>query len=148
MSVAAYFDRTQMVTRRDEYHLSFHEFTVWSEPIAELITRALVDDLSTRFGDDQVMATPPSRGSDADWRIETDVTRFDVDEAGNTLLDARWTLLGRDDRVVARRRERITTVAAKPTDAASRVTALRQTIATLAERIGAAVPERGARAAR
>jgi uncharacterized lipoprotein YmbA len=135
-TVAETFDRTQMVTRIGAYRISLHEFAVWSEPIAELITGAVVDDLARRFGDDRVLRTPRGRSS-ADARIEIDVLRLDVDEAGNATLDARWSLLHADGPIV-QRRERIVTVAADPKEAASRVVALREAVAVLAERIAAA----------
>ena len=57
-SVAGYFDRAQMVTREDGgSRISIHEFEVWSDPPADLIQRALVNDLARRFGSDRVMAT-------------------------------------------------------------------------------------------
>ena len=69
-SVAGYFDRTQMVTRKDGgSHISIHEFEVWSDPPAELIQRALVDDLAHRFGSDRVMATPAEHYAVPEWRI-------------------------------------------------------------------------------
>ncbi len=80
--IAHYLDRTQMVTRKGTYRISLHEFAIWSEPLGDLITASLVDDLAQRFGDDQVMATPIPAYVDADWRVELDVLRFDVDEAG------------------------------------------------------------------
>jgi hypothetical protein len=48
-----------MVTRGGTgSRISIHEFEVWSDPPAELIQRAVVDDLAHRFGAERVMATP------------------------------------------------------------------------------------------
>jgi uncharacterized lipoprotein YmbA len=139
-TVAGYFDRAQLVTRRADYRVSFHEFAVWGEPIADLITRAVVDDLAQRFGADQVMATPSPRPKPPTWRIELDITRFDVTEAGIATLDARWNLLsGRTDALAASRREIIEAPAQAPLTNAARVAALRETLAALAERIAAAI---------
>ncbi len=137
-SVAEYVDRTQMVTRLGAYRVSLHEFAVWSEPVADLITGAVVDDLARRFGDDRVMRTPRGRGAPPDARVEMDVLRFDVDEAGVAVLDARWSVTPSAGPAV-QRRERITATAADPKEAASRVVALRTAIADLAGRIGDAV---------
>ncbi len=136
-AVAEYVDRTQMVTRAGDYRLSLHEFAIWSEPLGELITRSVVDDLSARFGDDQVMQTPIPLYDYPDWRVELAVLRFDVDQGGEAVIDARWTLLdGRDDRLKDSRRELIVTTAANPEDPDSRVIALREGLAILAGRIG------------
>jgi uncharacterized lipoprotein YmbA len=137
-TVAEYFDRTQMVTRIGAYRVSLHEFAVWSEPIADLISNAVVDDLARRFGDDRVMRTPPARGAPADVRIELDVLRFDVDDAGTATLDVRWTVSPANGAPLSQR-ERILATATDPTQPASRVVALRQTLATLSEHLAAAI---------
>ena len=142
-TVAGYFDRTQMVTRTGDRRVSIHEFEVWSDPPAELIARAIVDDLGRRFGVDSVMTTPGQHYATPDWRVELDVLRFDVDESGQALLDARWTLLaGPNDRLAATRRERIETSAGDATDPKRRVAALREAVAILADRIGDAIAAR------
>ena len=139
-SVAGYFDRTQMVTRGAGSRISIHEFEVWSDPPADLIQRAVVDDLAHRFGTDRVTATPVAHYATPGWQVALDVIRFDVDEGGDAVLDARWTLLaGSSDRLAASRRELIEVPSGDATDPAKRVTALRESVAMLASRIGDAV---------
>jgi uncharacterized protein len=145
-AVAGYVDRTQMVTRSGDNRVSIHEFEVWSDPPADLIARAIVDDLSRRFGADRVMTTPVERYATPDWRVELNVLRFDVDGSGQALLDARWTLLaGPNDRLAATRRERIETSAGDAADPSRRVAALRQAVAILANHIGDAIAMGGRR---
>lgn len=139
-SVAGYFDRTQMVTRGAGSRISIHEFEIWSDPPADLIQRAVVDDLARRFGTDQVMRTPVAHYATPAWRVELDVVRFDVEEGGDAVLDARWTLLaGSSDRLAASRRERIEVPSGDSSDPAKRVKALREAVAMLAKRIGDAI---------
>jgi uncharacterized lipoprotein YmbA len=139
-SVAGYFDRTQMVTRGAGSRVSIHEFEIWSDPPADLIQRAIVDDLAHRFGADQVMATPVAHNATPGWQVALDVIRFDVDESGDAVLDARWTLLaGSSDRLAGSRREWIEVPSGDAADPAKRVTALREAVAMLAGRIGDAV---------
>ena len=139
-SVAGYFDRTQMVTRGAGSRISIHEFEVWSDPPADLIQRALVDDLGHRFGADRVTATPVAHYATPGWQVALDVIRFDADEGGDAVLDARWTLLaGSGDRLAASRRELIEVPSGDAADPAKRVTALREAVAMLASRIGDAV---------
>jgi uncharacterized lipoprotein YmbA len=140
-SVAGYFDRTQMVTREGAgSRISIHEFEVWSDPPADLIQRAVVDDLAQRFGSDRVMATPVAHYATPGWQVALDVIRFDVGEGGDAVLDARWTLLaGPSDRLAASRREWIEVPSGDTADPAKRVTALREAVAMLASRIGDAI---------
>ncbi len=138
--ISDYLDRTQMVTRKGDYRISLHEFAIWSEPLGDLIAASLVDDLGRRFGDDQVMVTPIPAYEDPDWRVELRVLRFDVDEAGDAVIDVRWTLLqGRREELAASRREVIVTKAANPELPASRVAALREGLVILADRIGSRI---------
>jgi uncharacterized protein len=140
-SVAGYFDRTQMVTREGAgSRISIHEFEIWSDPPADLIQRALVNDLAHRFGADRVMATPVAHYATPGWRVAIDVIRFDVNEGGDAVLDARWTLLaGSSDRLAASRRNWIEAPSGDAADPAKRVTALREAVAMLASRIGDAI---------
>ena len=148
-SVAAYFDRTQMVTRTGGNRVSIHEFEVWSDPPADLITRALVDDLAARFGADRVMASPAIAVPPPAWRIGLDVTRFDVEEGeavrgqptpGTAVLDARWTLLREPGAHPGpSRRARIDLPVADVSDPTARVAALRAAVAALAGQIGGAI---------
>ncbi len=151
-SVAGYFDRTQMVTRTGTSRVSIHEFEIWSDPPAELIARALVDDLATRFGADRVMASPASRTPAPAWRVSLDFTRFDVEEGatvkgqptpGTAVLDVRWTLLREPgDRPGPSRRTRIDLPLDDVTDPVQRVAALRAAVAQLAGQIGDAIGAR------
>jgi uncharacterized lipoprotein YmbA len=126
-----------MVTRTGNNRVSLHEFEVWSDPPADLIARALVDDLSHRFGKDRVMLTPLARYAKPDWRVMLEVSRFDVEDTGKAVLDARWTLLREpNDRLAGTWRARIETPVSNVADPTQRVRALRADVATLAARIG------------
>jgi uncharacterized lipoprotein YmbA len=91
-TVAPYADRTQFVTRVDPVRVRFEEFDVWAEPVANVITRYLVDALGNRYGRANVLATPPGRPFDPQWRVLLDVLRIDASDDGAVVLDARWTL--------------------------------------------------------
>jgi uncharacterized lipoprotein YmbA len=137
VTVAAYADRSQMVTRLADGEVRFSEFTVWAEPVGSLITAALVDDLGARLGPDRVMATPSRLDFSADYRLAVDVLQFDVDPAGQAVLDARWTLLaGADEHFLATGRERLAEPVADPTSYPERVAALDRAVAGLAQRVG------------
>lgn len=151
-TVAPYLDRPELATRVGSSRVAFAEFDVWAEPLASLITRAVVDDLGQRFSRDRVLVTPPRLGFDPDYRLILHVLRFDATESGTVVMDARWTLLaGRQERFVDTGREVITVQApaARPIDATddgtadvtydARVAALSGAVRTLAGRIGDAI---------
>lgn len=144
-TIAPYADRSQMVTRAADGQVTFAEFEVWAQPIGSLITAALVDELARRFGPDRVMATPARIDLDADYRLGVDVLRLDTNEAGEVVLDARWTLLGgADQHVVTTRRTRLVERPADPTSHPQRVAAVNEALVQLgsqiAEEISSAAP--------
>lgn len=147
-TVAAYLDRPELATRVGGSRVEFAEFDVWAEPLAPLVTRAVVDDLGRRFDPDRVLVTPPRLDFDPDYLVTLHVLRLDADETGDVVLDARWTLLpAQADRPALTGREVITAQA--PVSAAedpvgpydARVAAMGETLRTLAGRIAAAIDD-------
>ena len=54
------------------------------------------ENLARLLGTDDVLMLPERRQVNFDYQVEVDVTRFDVDTAGNAVLDARWWVFGRN----------------------------------------------------
>ena len=110
-----------------------------------MITRYVVDELGARFGPDRVLETPARRDLTPDFRLALDVQRFDGDQAGLMVLDARGTLLaGPDERFVATGRERITEPADDPASWDARVAALGRALSALGQRLGQTIATRAA----
>ncbi len=129
-TVAPYLDRAQLVTRVTPDQVAFADVRTWGEPLTSMITRYVVDGLGNRFGPDRVMETPGRREPMPDFRLAIDVQRFEGDQAGVMVVDARWTLLaGPDDRFITTGRERITEQADDPASWDSRVAALGRALA-------------------
>lgn len=91
-TAAPYFDRSQLVSRPDDFRVEWDEFEVWAEPIGRLVTAKLVDDLAARYGRARVMAARTGRALDADFTVGADVLRFDSDAGGAAVVELRWTL--------------------------------------------------------
>ena len=140
-TIAPYLDRAQIVSRIAPDQVAFSDVRTWAEPPTSMITRYVVDELGRRFGPDWVLETPSSRlGITTDLRLALDVQRFDGDQAGLMVLDARWTLLaGPDERFVATGRERIAEPAIDPASWDARVAALGRALTVLGERLGRAI---------
>lgn len=144
-TVAPYLDRAQIVSRVAPDQVAFSDVRTWAEPVTSMITRYLVDELGNRFGPDRVLETPARRDLTPDFRLAIDVQRFDGDQAGQMVLDARWTLLaGADDRFVATGRERIVEPAADPASWDARVAALGRALSLLGHRLAGAIATRAA----
>jgi uncharacterized lipoprotein YmbA len=96
VSLPPYLDRPQVVTRAGSNRVDLADFDSWAEPLDGLFGRVLAENLALLLGTDDVLVLPQQRLITFDYQVEVDVARFDVDSAGNAVLDARWWLLGPD----------------------------------------------------
>lgn len=100
ITLPAYLDRPQMVSRSGDHRLNVADFDQWAEPLETSVQRVVIDNLSTALGSDDVVKLPNRRDLSLDYQVEIDVARFDADEAGAVILDARWLIFdGRGDRL-------------------------------------------------
>lgn len=101
----AYLDRPQVVTRNGTNRMNVSEFDQWAEPLETTFQRVLTENLSRQLNTDRIATLPARRNMPLDHQVEVDVTRFDADETGRVVLDARWRIFdGRGDRLLHRGR--------------------------------------------
>ena len=101
----AYLDRPQVVTRSGANRMNVSEFDQWAEPLETTFQRVLTENLSQRLDTDRIATLPARRDISLDHQVEVEVTRFDADETGRVVLDARWRIFdGRGDRLLHRGR--------------------------------------------
>lgn len=101
----AYLDRPQVVTRAGANKMNVAEFNQWAEPLETTFQRALTENLSHRLKTDRIAMLPARRDTPLDHQVEVEVTRFDADETGQVVLDARWRIFdGQGDRLLHRGR--------------------------------------------
>lgn len=144
-TVAPYLDRAQLVSRVAPDQVAFAELRTWAEPVTSMITRYVVDALGDRLGPDRVLETPARRDLVPEFRLALDVQRFDGDQAGIMVLDARWTLLaGAEERFVATGRERIAVPADDPASWDARVAALARALFRFSQTVGEEIEARTA----
>ena len=142
-----YLNRPQIVTRDGSNRVLLADFDSWIEPLEGLFTRTLTENLSLLLGTDEVVELPQRGALALDYRVEVDVTRFDVDSHGNAVLDARWRLF-RDDREALLQGARSTVVEpTTPDDHAAAAQGLSQALGGMSREIAAAIAADRARAA-
>lgn len=92
--VPEYLNRSEIVLNLDDtvYHLA--EFSQWTEPLSDNLTRVLEDNLTKLL---QAAAIEVFRASQSsiplDYRLEIDVLRLDGNLGGSVTLVAQWALL-------------------------------------------------------
>lgn len=143
VALPAYLDRTQIVTRVTPTRLELSDVHSWVEPLDGLFARTMAESLSVLLGSDEVLLWPQQGEVAADYRLEVQVLRFDTDETGKALLDARWLLYrAGEPEPLAVRREQIAEQAEEPAGYEQRVAAMSRAAAMLARRVAEQVAQR------
>lgn len=143
VTLPAYLDRTQIVTRLAPTRVALSDMHSWVEPLDGLVARTMAESLAVLLGSDQVLLWPQQGDIAADYRVEVQVTRFDTSDRGEALLDTRWLLFGPDEPdPLAVRRERITEAIGEPGDYEARVAAMSRALALLSRRVAEEVARR------
>jgi uncharacterized lipoprotein YmbA len=96
VTLPAYLDRPQIVTRKSSNRLELAEFDRWGEPLEDSFLRILAENLSYRLGTERVALYPWDRTTPIDFQVTVEVTRFDTKPNGDVFLAARWSIFQGD----------------------------------------------------
>jgi uncharacterized lipoprotein YmbA len=88
IGVARYLERSQIVRSSESYRLDVLPNDWWGEPVAAMLSRVLIDELSQRLPRSTLLGENGSVTSSADATIELSVRRLDLDATGNLVLQA------------------------------------------------------------
>lgn len=96
VTIPAYLDRPQIVTRQSANKLELAEFDRWGEPLEDSFLRILAENLSYMLGTERVALYPWDRTTPIDFQVTVEVTRFDTKPNGDVFLAARWSIFQGD----------------------------------------------------
>ncbi len=96
VSLPPYLDRPEIVTRSGGNKLHLSEFDRWAEPLRQNFTRVLAENLSSLIPTDRTAVFPWERSTPVNYQVVVEVTRFEGSADGNSLLMARWSIVGAD----------------------------------------------------
>jgi hypothetical protein len=138
VTLPAYLDRNQIVTRLSPSEVAYSQWDRWAEPLPANVTAVLRHSLLGELGIDDLETYPWTR-TDVDYQIEVAFLQFETDVRGETELVADWSIRDvRGGRALARKQTVLTrTVAAN--DRAASTTALGAMVSELGHEIAAAV---------
>jgi uncharacterized protein len=139
VTLPPYLDRPQLVTRVGGNRMVLADFDSWVEPMPGMFARVLAENLALLLGTDDVLMLPQRRDVTLDRQIEVDVTRFDVDDAGNAVLDARWWVFGRGGEKLLRSGRSTISEPAAAGDYSSAAAALSRALRAMSEEIAQAI---------
>lgn len=137
-----YLNRPDIVTRAGETRMQLAELDRWVEPLEPLLTRVLAENLQRALNARDVVPVPQRRDVQLDRVVEVDVARFDADERGWVVLDARWRIYGRDGEDLLKSDRSVAMVQGPPPpDYDGIVAAMSRAVARLAQEIAAAITD-------
>ena len=141
VTLPPYLDRPQLVTRAGGNRMVLADFDSWVEPLQGMFARVLGENLALLLGTDDVLMLPQRRDFTLDRQVEVDVTRFDVDDVGNAVLDARWWVYGRNgDKLLRSGRSTITEPSAAG-DHTAAAAALSRALGAMSQEIAQAIAD-------
>jgi uncharacterized lipoprotein YmbA len=88
IGVARYLERSQIVLSSENYRLDVLPNDWWGEPVAAMLSRVLIDELSQRLPRSTVLGENGSVTSTADATVALSVRRLDQDATGSLVLQA------------------------------------------------------------
>lgn len=129
LTVPAYLDRPQLVTQQAGSKVNVDEFHRWAEPLNVALPRVVTANVDQLLDSVVVVTFPYSSRLRTDYRLFGRIIRFDVDQAGEAVLEVQWSVQDADaNPVLTPRRNRYTAQASSATDPAAIVAALNETV--------------------
>lgn len=96
VELAAYLDRSQIISRESATKLNASEGHQWGEPLKAGFTRVLMVNMGLELDSNRIYEIPTRQRRSLDYQVAVDVLRFDGTLSGKVVLGARWTLLSGD----------------------------------------------------
>ena len=87
-----YLQRPQIVTRRGDHRLEYHELRRWGGSLESETLRVLGVNLSVLLATDRVAVYPLQGGFPLKYRVRMDVEQFDGEPNGEMRLQVRWLI--------------------------------------------------------
>ncbi len=139
VALPRYLDRPQIVTRASRNQLDIADFDQWAEPLKDSIANVIAENLSILIPTDSIAVFPWNRSTPVLYQLAVEVTRFEGNAGGDSLLIARWSVIGEKGRkvVVSRKSSFREPVGAE--DYTAVVSAMNKTLDDLSREIAKAI---------
>jgi uncharacterized lipoprotein YmbA len=140
ITLPQYLDRPDIVTREGENQMRLADFHQWAQPLESLLTPIMAEDLFVLLGAEDVIPLPQRREVPLDRAVEVDVNRFEADQAGEVVLDARWRVYeGDDETLLASGRSVVTEQGAPVPDYEAIVAAMSRAVGRVSAEVASAI---------
>lgn len=140
ITLPQYLDRPDIVTRQGANQMRLADLNKWAEPLEPLLTRIMAEDLYALLDANDVIPIPQRGDIPLDRVVEVDINRFDADDSGTVVLDARWRIYrGDNETLLVSGRSQITEQGAAVPDYDAIVAAMSRAVGRASEEIAAAI---------
>lgn len=147
ITLPKYLDRPQIVTSVETNSLDQANFDQWGGDLNDNITRVLATNLSNLLATDRVSLYPWKDGAPVDYQVTLDVSRFEQDKDGSSVLNVFWSIINKEGAVVLMRRSSYSQAATAGAAAGSdnprpydpQVAAMSQDLAALSRDVATAI---------
>ncbi len=134
-----YLDRPQIVTRSGRNQIDIGDFDQWAEPLKNNFTNVIAENLAILMPRERFVVYPWSRSTPIGHQVLIEVTRFEGELGGDSLLTARWSILGKDKNLVLSRRTTNFSETSNGSGFRGTVSAMNRTLEELSREIAAAL---------
>lgn len=132
-----YLDRPQIVTRASKNRLVFADGHRWAEPLTDNLPRVLSENLSFLLSTDRILPYPWPRSRRIDFQVIVQVLQFEAGADNIARLEAIWSVMDGDGKVLLPERRSSTDTQARGPDHEALVAALSETLVGLSQEISA-----------
>jgi uncharacterized protein len=119
ITLPKYLDRPQLVTGVSSNQLAQANFDQWGGELNDNMTRVLASNLSDLLGTDRVSLYPWKDQAPIQYQVTLDVTQFEQDADGKTVLSAFWSIVNPNNGNVLEMRRSTYREAGAPTPASA-----------------------------
>lgn len=92
ITIATYLQQPPIATRITANQLKFDEFHRWAAPLKDNIGNVLISNLQIFLSSNRVYSYPSRENVDVRWQVVVDISQFDIDQRGRSVLRASWQL--------------------------------------------------------
>jgi uncharacterized lipoprotein YmbA len=137
VEIADYLDRPQIVRREGATSVTLLEVDRWAGSLQGDLARVLVDNLAVLLGPGGYVVLPWEATALPDGRVQVSVTRFEGAGQDTVVLDALWTLHGKEKGEILAAGNAVIVEPAGGGGAGGMVEAMSRALAELSRRIAA-----------
>jgi uncharacterized lipoprotein YmbA len=141
VGLARYLDRAEIVRGGNAMRLDIRDEERWAEPIGDMVTRVLAENLNQRLPGTLVVPEGSAVGGDPGVIAEADLSRFEADGSGAVVLAGRFQVRRLGGRAAELSRQVAEAVPMEGTSTDALARAMSTALGLLAERMAEALVE-------